>query len=62
MAIVDAYSKKNGKWRICVDYQDINKARKKDHFPLFFIKQVIYGLAGKGFFSFLDGFGWYNQI
>eukprot|EP00253_Pinus_taeda_P029761 PITA_29761 len=48
--------KKNGKWRICVDYQELNKATKKDHFPLPFIDQVLDGLAGKKFFSFLDGF------
>eukprot|EP00253_Pinus_taeda_P014512 PITA_14512 len=48
--------KKNGKWRICVDYWELNKATKKDHFPLPFIDQVLDGLAGKKFFSFLDGF------
>eukprot|EP00253_Pinus_taeda_P008680 PITA_08680 len=54
--------KKNGKWRICVDYKELNKATKKYHFPLSFIDQVLDGLAGKKFFSFLDGFSGYNQI
>jgi len=54
--------KKNGKWIICVDYRELNKATKKDHFPLPFINQVLDGLAGKKFFSFLDGFSGYNQI
>jgi len=41
--------KKNGKWRIFVDYHELNKATKKDHFPLPFIDQVLDGLVGKKF-------------
>jgi len=54
--------KENGKWRICVDYWELNKATKKHHFPLPFIDQVLDGMAGEKFFSFLDGFSGYNQI
>ena len=54
--------KKNGKWRICVNYRELNKATKKNHFPLPFTDQVLDGLAGKKFFSFLDGFSGCNQI
>ena len=54
--------KKNGNWRIFFDYKELNKAAKKDHFPLPFIDQVLDILVGKKFFSFLDGFSGYNQI
>jgi len=39
--------KKNGKWHICVDYRELNKVTKKDHFPLPFIDQVLDTLVGK---------------
>ena len=54
--------KKNGKWRICMDYKELNQATKKDHFPLPFIDQVLDGLARTKFFYFLDGFSGYNQF
>lgn len=47
--------KKNGKWRVCVDYKELNKATVNDYFPLPFIDQVLDTLAGKMSFSFLDG-------
>ena len=54
--------KNNGKWWICMDYRELNKATQKDHFPLPFIDQVLDTLAGKKLFSFLDGFSGYSQI
>ena len=54
--------KKNGKWHICVDYRELSKATLKDYFPLPFIDQVLNALAGKKYFSLLDGFSGYNQI
>ena len=56
------FPKKNGKWWICVDYRELNKATQKDRFPLPFLDQVLDTLAGKKFFSFLDGFSGYYQI
>jgi hypothetical protein len=50
------------KWRICVDFQDLNKATLKDYFPLPFIGQVLDTLSRKQYFSFLDGYSRYNQI
>ncbi|KAL4367552.1 hypothetical protein GQ457_05G021450 [Hibiscus cannabinus] len=49
-------------WRICMDYRKLNKATRKDHFPLPFIDQMLDRLAGKQFYCFLDGYSGYNQI
>ncbi|KAL4384267.1 hypothetical protein GQ457_15G020160 [Hibiscus cannabinus] len=40
----------------------LNKATKKDHFPLPFIDQMLDRLAGKAYYCFLDGYSGYNQI
>ena len=45
-----------------MDYKELNKATLKDYLPLPFIDQVLDTLAGKKYFSFLDGFSGYNQI
>ena len=49
-------------WRVCMDYRKLNKATKKDHFPLLFIDQMLDRLAGKHYYCFLDGYLGYNQI
>ncbi|PIN03167.1 DNA-directed DNA polymerase [Handroanthus impetiginosus] len=49
-------------WRVCMDYRKLNKATRKDHFPLPFIDQMLDRLAGKKFDCFLDGYSGYNQI
>ena len=54
--------KKGGRWRICVYFQELNKATLRDYFPLPFIDQVLDTLSGKQYFSFLDGYSGYNQI
>ena len=46
-------------WWMCIDYQKLNKATKKDHFPLPFLMER---LAKHSFFCFLDGYSGYHQI
>ena len=49
-------------WRICIDYRRLNKATRKDHFPLPFLDQMLDRLAGHDYYCFLDGYSCYNQI
>ena len=52
--------KKNGKWRMCVDYTDLNKACPKDPFGLPHIDQVMNSTAGCELLSFLDAYSGYH--
>ncbi|GKA99845.1 reverse transcriptase domain-containing protein [Tanacetum coccineum] len=49
-------------WHICIDYQKLNNATRKDHVPLPFMDQMLECLAGNEFYYFLDGFFGYFQI
>nr|GEY15008.1 hypothetical protein [Tanacetum cinerariifolium] len=49
-------------WRVCIDYRKLNKATRKDHFPLPFMDQMLERLAGNEYYCFLDGFLGYFQI
>ena len=53
---------KNGKMRMCIDFIDLNKACKKDPFPLPRIDTSINKAAGCKRFSLLDCFLGYHQI
>ena len=48
--------------RICIDYCKLNKATRKDNFPLPFMDQMLDRLAGHECYCFLDGYFGYNQI
>ena len=53
--------KKNGKWRVCVDFTDLNKACPKDPFPMPKIDQLVDAIVGHPRMSFLDAFQGYHQ-
>ena len=42
-------------WRICIDYQKLNKGTRKDHFPLSFLDQMLDRLADKNTIVFWMG-------
>jgi hypothetical protein len=62
LANVVLVPKKNRKMRMCIDFTDLNKACKKDPFPLPRIDASIDKAAGCKRFSQLDCFSGYHQI
>ncbi|KAG7559607.1 Ribonuclease H-like superfamily [Arabidopsis thaliana x Arabidopsis arenosa] len=54
--------KKNGKWRVCVNFTDLNKACPKGSFPLPHIDRLVESTTGHEMMSFMDAFSGYNQI
>jgi hypothetical protein len=62
LANVVLVKKSNGKWRMCVDFIDLNKACPKDSFPLPRIDALVDSTSGYGLLSFMDVFSEYNQI
>ena len=52
--------KKNSKWRVCVDFTDLNWACPKDQFPMPKINQLVDATYGHPRMSFLDVFQGYH--
>ena len=62
LANVILIKKANGKWKMCVDFTNLNKACPKDSFLLPRINQLMYSTAGHKLLTFMDAFLGYNQI
>ena len=62
LANVILVKKVNEKWRMCMDFTDLNKTYLKDNFPLPRIDQLVDSTAGHKLLTFMDTFSGYNQI
>ena len=60
LANVVIVKKANGKWRMCVEFTDLNKACLKDSYPLPHIDQLVNSTTGHRLLSFMDAFPGYN--
>ncbi|XP_075507597.1 uncharacterized protein LOC142544433 [Primulina tabacum] len=54
--------KSTGKWCMCVDFRDLNKACPKNHYPLPRIDQLMDSTSGFELLSFMDAYQGYHQI
>ena len=56
LANIVLVKKANGKWRMCVDFTNLNKACSKDSFPLPRIDQLVDSIARHKLLTFMDAF------
>jgi hypothetical protein len=59
---VVSVQKKDGRWRVCVDFRDLNRATPKDEYSMPIAETLINETAGHKILSFMDGNAGYNQI
>ena len=62
LANVVMVRKNNEKWRMCIDFTDLNRACPKDSYPLPRIDTLVDSTARHELLSFMDAFSSYNQI
>lgn len=54
--------KHNGKWKICIDFINLNKACLKDSFPFPWVDQLVDSTTGYELLSFMDAYSDHNKI
>ena len=54
--------KSSGKWRMCVNFTDLNEACLKDSYHLPWVNVLVDFTAQHQLLSFIDAFSSYNQI
>jgi hypothetical protein len=54
--------KKDGRWQVCVDFRDINRATPKDEYLMPVAETLINAAVGNKILSFMDSNAGYNQI
>ena len=62
LANVVRVKKANSKWRMCVNFTDLNKSCPKDSYPLPHIDQLVDSTVGHKLLNFMNAFSGYNQI
>jgi hypothetical protein len=60
ISIVVPVQKKDGRWRVCVDFRDLNRATPKDKYLMPVAESLINAAAGHKILSFMDGNASYN--
>ena len=62
LANIVVVKKKSGKWRVCVDFTDLDKTCPNNPFSMPQINQLVDATIGHPQMSFLDAFQGYHQI
>ena len=61
-SLIVLFRKKDGSWRLCVDYRDLNKSTIKNKFPILIVDDLLGELGGSKIFSKIDLRYGYHQL